>query len=363
MAHPTLEDARELSDWCPPLGVISVYLHFDPADRRGAWRTALRNGVDRALEPAEDADHERKIAARETAKRLLDRFEDEGVRPPPRGEAGFLEVSRREGLERWWGTGVAPAVPGVLLADQPAVAQLVDLCRRGEGSGVALISAERVRLLRFGEGDLEEIEEWELSILSRDWRERKSQSTNDPARVQGISSSGHDQYRERLEHNRRRFLVECGRLAGERLSKRGLNEVVAFGLPPEVEDFRAGLGSTPVQAEVGGEADLISTPKGQLVEEVSAAVERLATERDRVIVEQALEEARGGSRGAIGLQETMEALAEGRVEHLTFDPAIGDPAELLVRGAFASGAAVTVIRDGVGELLEPAGGVAAILRY
>jgi hypothetical protein len=363
MAHPSLDDARKLSDWRPPLGVISVYLHFDPADRSGAWRTALRNGVHRALEPTENADHEHKIALRETAKRLLDRFEDEGVRPPPRGEAGFLEVSRKEGLERWWGTGVAPAAPGVLLADQPAVVQLVDLCRRGEGCGVALVSAERVRLLHFGEGDLEEIEEWELSIFSRDWRERKSQSTNDPARAQGVSSSGHDQYRDRLEHNRRRFLVECGRLSGKRLQQRGLGEVVAFGPPSEVEGFCAGLDSTAVQAEVGGEADLISAPREQVIEEVSAAVERLAAERDRDVVERALEEARGGSRGAIGLQETIEALVEGRVEHVAFDPAIGDPSEALVRGAFASSAEVTVVRDGVSELLEPAEGVAAILRY
>jgi Bacterial archaeo-eukaryotic release factor family 10 len=363
MTRPTLQDARKLSDWRPPLGVVSVYLGFDPADRSGAWRIALRNGIDRALEPAGGADHEHKIALRETARRLLERFDGREVRPPPHGEAGFLEVSRGEGVEHWWGTGVPPAVPSVLLGDQPAVVQLVDLCRRGEGCGVALVSAERVRLLRFGEGDLEEIEEWTLSIASGDWRERKSQSTRDPSRAQGVSSSGHDQYDERLEHNRRRFLAECGRLAGKRLQGQGLGEVVVFGSPPEVESFCAGLGSTAVQAELGSEADLISSPTGQLIEEVSAALARLAAERDRALIERALEEARGGNRGATGLQETMAALGEGRVEHVAFDPAIGAPAEALVRGALAGGTGVTVVSNGIAELLEPAEGVAAILRY
>jgi hypothetical protein len=363
LAHPTLQDARELSDWRPRLGVISLYLDFDPADRGGAWRIGLRNGLDRALELAEDAEHERKIAVRATAKRLLERFDDEQMRPPPRGEAGFVEVSEREGQERWWGTGVAPALPAVALGEQPLVTGLVDLSHRGEESAVVLLSAERVRLLRFAEGGLEEIAAWELSIFSRDWRERKAQSTNDPARAQGVSASGHDQYDQRLEHNRHRFLVECGRLAGERLRQHGLDRIVAFGPRPDADAFWKGLASTQLRAEHGGEADLISMPRGELIAEVAAAIARLSAERDREFVEGALEEALGRSRGATGPQETMEALAERRVEHLALDPAIGDATEALVRGALAGDAEITIARDGVAELLRPAEGVAAILRY
>jgi hypothetical protein len=341
--------------------VISVYLCFDAADRGVAWRTELRNGVDRAMELAEGAEHERKIAMRETAKRLLERFDDKEVRPPPRGEVGFLEVSEKQGQERWWGTGVPPPLPAVMLADQPVVTELVDLSRRGEGSGVALLSAERVRLLRFAEGDLEEIAEWELSITSGDWRERKASSSADPARAQGVSSSGHDQYDERLEHNRRRFLAECGRLAGERLGE--LGEIVAFGPRPDAEAFWKGLGSARMRAELGGEADLISMPRGRLNDEVSAAIARLRAERDRDFVERTLEEVRGGSRAAAGPQETIEALCERRVEHLALDPAIAEQVEALVRGALAGDAGITIARDGAAELLEPAEGVAALLRY
>jgi hypothetical protein len=364
LAHPTLEDARELSGWQPPLGVISVYLDFDPADRSKAWRIELRNGIDRALKLADEAEHERRIAVRETAKRLLERFDDEEVRPPPRGEAGFVEVSERQGQEHWWETGVAPALPAVVLTEQPVVTELVDLCRRGEGSGVALLSAERVRLFRCAEGELEQVAEWELSILSGDWRERKAQSTRDPARAQGVSASGHDQYDERLEHNRHRFLVECGRLAGERLGQQGVGEVVAFGPRPDAEAFWKGLGSTRMRTGLGGEQDLISMPKGELIDEVAAAIERLAAERDREFVEGALEAALGRSRGTTGLQDTMEALAERRVQQLAFDPAeTGDATEAMVRGALAGDAEITVARDGVAELLQPAEGVVAILRY
>jgi hypothetical protein len=363
MAHPTMEDARELSDWRPQLGVMSVYLQFDPADRSGMWRIELKNGLERVVESADDAEHERRVAVRETARRLLERFDDEEVRPPPRGEAGFLEVSEEEGQERWWETGVAPVVPAVLLTDEPVVTELIDLCRRGEGCGVVLLSAERVRLLRFAEGELEDLDEWEMTILSGDWRERKAQSTPNPARAQGISSSGRDQYGERLEHNRHRFLAESGRLAGERLRERGLDEVVAFGPQADAEAFWKGIESTQMRTALGGEEDLISMPKGKLIDEISAAVERWGAERDRAIVEQALEKARSGGRGSAGPQQTMEALVQRRVEHLAFDPAIGPESEELVRGALAGDAEITIARDGVAELLQPAEGVAAILRY
>jgi len=363
MTHPTLEDARELSDWRPPFGVVSIYLRFEPGDRSGAWRTELRNGIERALEPVADGEHAQRMAVRETARRLLDRYDGKELRPPPLGEAGFVEVSENGGREHWWGSSVPPRAATVTLAEQPTVAPLVELCGRGGGCGVAVLSAERVRLLRFAGGILEPLEEWELSITSGDWRERKASSASDPARGHGVSSSGHDQYEERLEHNRKRFLGECGRRVCELLGEQKLGEVIAFGPKVDAEYFRAGLGATAMQVELGDAADLISLPTAQLTEKVVATVERLASERDRELVTRALGEAQGGSRGAVGLRETLEALGEGRVEHLAFAAGIGDPAEALVRGALGGGAEVTVVGDGLADLLEPAEGVVALLRY
>ena len=94
-----------------------------------------------------------------------------------------------------------------------------------------------------------------------------------------------------------------------------------------------------------------------------ARIERLDLESQQAVIERALGEAKGGNRGATGPQETKEALAEGRVDHLVFDAAIGDEAESLIRAALASSAKVTVVRDGVATPLSEAEGVAAILRY
>ena len=81
------------------------------------------------------------------------------------------------------------------------------------------------------------------------------------------------------------------------------------------------------------------------------------------MVERALGGAKGGSRGSAGIQETKEALGEGRVDHLVFDGALDGDAESLIRAAFAGSAQVTIVHDELAEPLAEAEGVAAILRY
>lgn len=365
MKQPTLEQARELSEWRPRLGVLSVYLGFDPADRGGAWRTELRNGLEAILDARKGAEHEQRVALRATAKRLAERFEDGELRPPPRGEIGFVEVAGKEGAEHWFGAGVAPVADAcVEFAAEPVVAPLLELAGHGAPRAIALLSAERVRLLRCAEGALEEVEDWELSITSLDWRERKAQSASNPARAQGVGSSGHDQFEDRLEHNRERFLGECGGLVARRAEEQGCAQAVAFGPVRDFEAFESGFGSSRASLSLGGEQDLISIPRGRLGDVVADAVARLEEQRDLALVERVLAEVKGGSRGAAGPGETAGALAEGRVAHLVVDASIdGARAESLIRGALSSGAEVTVVRGEVAAPLAEADGVAATLRY
>jgi len=362
MAHPTFEDARRLSDWQPPLGVVSVYLAFDPADRGGAWRTELRNGLDALLEAAKDADHERRVALRAVARRILDRYEDGDHRPPPRGEAGFVEVAEKGGEERWWGTGAAPQASAcVELGERPALAPLVDLACRGEGRGIAIVSLERVRLLSFAAGKLSELEDWELEVTSLDWRERKAQHGN--GSVRGVASSGKDEYGDRLEHNRHRFLGEAGALVGRELEARGIGRALAFGPAVDLEHFESGMNAPRVKLAVAEKADLISVPTGKLHDTIAAAVENADAERESRLVAAALEEVRGGGRGASGPQEVGAAVEEGRVEQLVIGAGLDSGAEALVRGALSGSAKIAIVHGAAAEALGGAEGVAALLRY
>jgi hypothetical protein len=341
--------------------VVSVYLAFDPADRGGAWRTELRNGLDALLEAAKDADHERRVALRAVAKRITERFEDGDHRPPPRGAAGFVEVAEKGGEEHWWGTGAQPTSSAcVELGERPTIAPLVDLACRGDQRGIAIVSLERVRLLLFAEGELSELEDWELEVTSLDWRERKARSGDGAG--QG-APSGKDEYGNRLDHNRHKFLGEAGGLVGRALEERGIGRALAFGPTVDLESFEAGLHAPKVKLTAAGSEDLISTPLGKLHETVAAAVDNADAERESKLVADTLEEARGGSRGATGLQEITEAVEEGRVERLVLDAKLGSASEGLVRGALKASAKITVVHGPAAEALASADGVAAILRY
>jgi hypothetical protein len=87
-----------------------------------------------------------------------------------------------------------------------------------------------------------------------------------------------------------------------------------------------------------------------------------------------------GCAATIGAQETLGALAEGRVDHLVLDtdhdfssaaamipPSIGGPSEMLgeraVEAAIGASAQVTACSMAVSETLRDAGGMAALLRY
>lgn len=358
---PTLDDARRLAEWAPPLGVVSVYLRLDPGDRGGAWRTELHNGLSSLL-GANGLDHEAAAALRATGERIGERFANH-ERGMARGEVGFVEVAEKPGLERWWSTHVAPNSAATAAHDErPLVAPLVPLLGRGVPRGAALLSAERVRLLEWTPGRLEELHSWELSLLSEDWRERKAQRVADPARGQAVSSSGRDQFGERLAENRHRFLGECGRLAARAAAERGWPQLLLLGAAEHGREFCQGL-PEPSLAAQGGDADLISEPVRRVEEQIAAAAARLDAERDRELAARALDEARGGSRGTAGTQETEAALREARVECLVLAAGPSVSSESLVRAAFGSGADVAAVAGEAAEMLGPVEGVAAILRY
>lgn len=364
MDLPTFEDARRLAEWEPPLGVVSVYLRLDPGDRGGAWRTELHNGLAAVREQAGQLDHDAAKALRATVERIGEHFENHG-RDRPRGEAGFVEVAAEPAAERWWSTHLAPSTAAAAsFARRPLVAPLLCLVEHGAPRGVALVSAERVRVLEWAPGQLEELAGWELSIFSRDWRERKAPRSADPARGQAVSASGRDQFDERLEENRHRFLGECGRLAAELAARRGWRRLLLFGAADHLRDLHHTLSSSAgLAVEEAGDADLISEPPANLEQPIAAAAERLDGDRDRELVERALEQTRGGMRGSAGPQETEAALDEARVERLVLDAARADGSEALVRAALSSGAGVSAVTGEAAELLAPVDGIAALLRY
>ena len=228
--------------------------------------------------------------------------------------------------------------------------------------------------------------ERELELFALDWRERKAPQARDPARSQAVSSAGRDQFGQRLEENRKRFLKEIGSRASHELSEQTRRELLCFGDPKLCEAFVAGWEQRPQRHDVDHH-DLIAEPAHAIGERATKKLTELDRERAAELAEHATSAAlaRNGA-GALGPSATARALIRGQVEHLLIeaDRALETPDlepdvlreleataprpglrldEWMVEEAILTHAGVTTLRDEAAERLSDHAGVGALLRY
>jgi hypothetical protein len=365
-ALPTGLAIDELLDWRPEFGVISACVGVDPADRSQGWLIDLRNQLKSAVEEGDDG-HERGRALAATAQRVLDRF-DEDELPSGRCQIGFCEAAERRGRDIWTAAQMDGFRTSVNYGYRPRLTPLLKLLDEGAAIGAIAVSSERVHLYEWELGALQQIHDWVAEMFMLDWRERKSRKPANLARTQGASASGRDQFDQRLEHNRARFLEETGRLTAEEARNRGWRQLIGFGDPEHLRELNRGA-EKGTEVEPADEANVISEERGKLLERVNAAVEAGNRRRELALIERAEEGARiPGGHGALGLIEVQRCLNEGRVEHLIFDadPQDSDLADVedeVVERALRTSAKVTPVEGDAAEKVREHGGVSALLRY
>jgi hypothetical protein len=365
-ALPSGLTSEELLDWRPEFGVLTVCVEIDPGDRGEGWLTELRNQLNAAVEAGDDG-RDRGRALRVAAQRVLDRFEGEEL-PSGRCQIGFCEAVEKRARDIWTLAQMDGFRTRVRYGDRPQLTQLLKLLDEGAAVGAVAISAERVHLYEWNLGALELVHDWEAEMYMLDWRERKAEKPSNLARTQGAASSGRDQYDQRLEHNRARFLEETGRLTTDEARSRSWRRVIGFGDPEHLREFNEGA-EKGTGVELAAAVDVISEERSKVLERVNAAVADGNRRRELDLIERAVEGARTpGGHGALGLIDVQRCLNEGRVEHLLFDadtdvPELADLEDEIVERALRTSALITPVEDEAAEALGEHGGVAAVLRY
>ena len=377
LESPSGETPAELLGWRPPHGVVSLYLDIEPGDRKGKWRIEVKNGLRAAGD--ESADHDTEIARRATVDRLEEELGADLPADAPRTLIGFVEVAREPGEERWYRAQLPPNRISVVAGPVAHLHPLLEMLDDGAPLGVAAVSSERVRLIDWRLGHAEQLHDWELELFALDWRERKAQRPRDPARGQAVTASGRDQYDERLEANRERFGKQTGELARREAKDRDWRWLLIFGDKRYAGELAEGFGDGDTLRHVGQE-DLISEPTPKIEARVEELLSELNREREHSLIERINDAAYAQARSAFGPTETLQALEEGRVEHLVYDATreypeelaaegrtpVGDglpPVERMVELAISTSAAVTPVEGDSAAELEEQEGVIALLRY
>ncbi|MGI8633286.1 MAG: VLRF1 family aeRF1-type release factor [Solirubrobacterales bacterium] len=384
MQHPDRDAIEQLTQWSAPHGVLSLYVEVTPGDRGDGWRAAARNAL-RGVEDAAQGEgpRERTQAVQHTAERIRQRLASETT-PPGRGLIAFAEVSDTASREAWFSSQMTLPLSIAVLEKRPYLRPMIELIDDGGPLGVAALSAEHARIWEWGLGGVEEVVHWNWDVDADDWRERRGPRQRNPAQAQVPSSSGRDLHDKRVKVQREKFLQNIGGHAAEHLQRYAWRELLCFGAEAHQEAFLEGLGDTlPTRCVSHGV--IIGEEAHEIDERVRDVLPGLNRDREDELVGHAIDATlSGGGAGALGAQETFDALVEGRVRHLLFDSSLrlsgawqdarlvigsteGEaephPTERMIELALQSSAAVTPVEGGAAERLREHGGVGAILRY
>ncbi len=352
MAPDPKQLLEQITGWRAQGGVVSAYVGIDHGDRGEGWRIELKNQLARI-------DHA-------AAEQILARYGESSANSTGRSQAGFLELGGA-GREIWHEFQMPISRTEVVEADRPYLEPLIRMLDEGWPLGVLVVGLENVRVLEWTLGEITELDGWELEITSLDWHERKAHRV-DPSSGTGTSASGRDQHAQRLEHNRERFLKEAGALVVSRYAERPWRQLVVIGEGDRPRLLARGLGKL---AELVHEVahDLIRETASAIGARLEHEVEALNRSREEALVAR-VEEAIGATLAALGPDEVLATLAEGRVRHLIFDaerewkPVDGVAAsEVMIERALATGAEITPAEGSAAGLLARHEGAVALLRY
>ena len=362
---------RRLAELRPEEGkVISIYLNLDPTEFANA--TARSTAINSVLDEASRAARDKQPSVREEVERvreLLRSFDFQGAHGLAVfacGNEGLLELIK---LPR-------TVDNAVVIDEAPYVEPLVEI-QSAAHYGVVLVNRQTARIFRGSRDRLDELVRIEDEV-----HRRHDQGGLSQARYQ---RSVDKEAQDHLKHTADELL---------RRHQRRPFEALVVGAPEAVfNDFCERL-HPYLKERVAGRIDVDVEHTG--VDEVQAAAGETIASYERGREGKALDRLEQaiacGGRGAAGLEDTLAALSEQRVEILllqeNFDaagvccphcgwlgsigvdtcPADGtatvareDITDLAVRRAITQSAQVVRVRDD--ERLEPIGSIAAVLRF
>ncbi len=343
--------------------VLSVYLDARSTDfsQRNLWRKHLDHQVAEArqsLNGSEDADHggfERALGFIHGALASFDQY------LPDQGWVGFATADRlvdshstrvpMPDLVRWeTGIRVAPYVRA-LKQERVVVAALVD--------------SRRARLFEYRDGHLEEPFSLLAETLSGDLSDvNVSKRATSHSGVRGRTAT--DAAQRVVEVSSERMLKQVMDQVEALVGKEGL--LILGGTTEAVSAAHSHLPPT-IRARTAERPGLrVEMPDAEIRAEVEKGASSVNQSLQEGLMNEVVDLARSGGRGALGAEAVEAALREGRVDCLllsrAFIRANQDYADHLVGAAFQQHAEVEELTSEGGERLDRVGeGVAARLRY
>jgi peptide subunit release factor 1 (eRF1) len=277
-----------------------------------------------------------------------------------------------------------PVRSRVRISDRPHVKPLADLIDSYGGYGVVLVDKQGSRFFYFHLGELQEQEGLMGESVRHTKRGGGSQS---PGRRGG--TAGQTNYVDEVTE---RNMREAADFAVRFFSEKAVRRIVIGGTEDNVGLFRSLLPKAWQSLVVGFFPISMLASRNEVLQKAMEIGEEAEKRREAILVDTVVTNAAKGRGGAIGLQETLDAIREGRIQtlvilegyrepgarctscgYLTTKPIeicpycggkmeqIPDAVELAVRQVMGNGGDVEVLHDL--KVMEGLKKIGAILRY
>lgn len=364
----TEKDLREILNYSSGKPVLSLYLNTEPAGGNAdAYRLRLRSML-KEVDSPKDNERIEQYFSREydwsgRSVAVFSCADEEFFRAFP------LAVSVRS---------------RVRVSDHPHFKPLADLWDAFGGYGVALVDKQGARFFHFTLGELEE----QQGFLGEEVKHTKSGGASTVAGMRG-GSTGQTGYIEEVVG---RNMKESASFAAKFFENNHIRRVLIGGTEENVSSFRSYLPKAWQSLVVGTFPMAMTASHNEVLTKAYQIGFEAEKAREAGLIEAAVTNAAKAGMGSVGLEPTLKAVAEHRVQTLLVQegffatgahcpncgalsgtvhescPVCGtkmvrilDVVDYAVRSVLQSGGDVEIVHEN--KALEQAGKLAAILRY
>ncbi|MEL6271455.1 MAG: VLRF1 family aeRF1-type release factor [Chloroflexota bacterium] len=341
--------------------VFSLYLYIDNARQENqadtpAWRIELKNALQSAPEAVIEADVKREWAA--TRQRVEAYFEN--FRPNGKTLVMFADAEQVHTHE------LPIALESASQFGKPLLTPLLWAIDEFERYLIVQVDTEKARFTSAYLGTASAEGDMQMEIDDYDFRQRTLMPVNinqDGGGAPASGGSNRDAYDSLIAAHRKRFYLDVVEHMRGLLDELGNPRVILSGDEKAAHELHDEL---PESFEVAGIAPAsMNLSDGDVLEAVID--EALDYERDQEmeLVNDVINMAKSGGRGATGHAAVVQALIEQRVEMLLlpYPPQDDDLANELKLKAFEHGATIELVHGDPADKLHAEGGVAAKLYY
>jgi len=311
----TTEMLRELLALGDEIGVLTVSVGFDPSDFADG-PTGPNEVRAQLRQLARDSAHSEAVQARIDAlqgriEALLDPSGDGRGRYLVAAIGGDQIIEHR--LE-------VPLPAMAALDDGPVLRHLLEALDEHQPAGALLLHTNEAHLLEVGFAGSKDIREWSYRVGEMVLADETSGPGPSGSTVAPGGVTHKDQQEDRVQANRDRFLRDVAADVRRELAEHDLNRVVLIGPAHERQIIRDGIGTDTAVRVLDVDHTVASDDLRPAIDAAQLALSRQHAAYERELVDDVRDRAGADGRGAVGAEAVVDALTEGRVQHLLLAP-------------------------------------------